>query len=142
MGQPGRLAAAPHTQGPASSPAHFVLPTLAQTSGGVTLHSHWADITVTPGTGDTLTLALDARYHLRNDNKEDAVSELRIDLPQAGAIALSSDGTALTLQPAGDNAYTTSLPVPADGEVDLALTYAADVTAGLLPATPVSFGAA
>ena len=85
MGHPGWLAAAPHTQGTASSPrVSCCLPRTDERER----HTPFplGRCPVTPSTGDTLTLALDARYHLRNDNKEDAVSELRIDLPQAGTL--------------------------------------------------------
>ena len=127
------LAAAPSPQAVPVAPAPLLLPALEWLSGDVTLHSHWADIGLTPGAAEQLTLALDARYHLRNDGKEDAAVRLRVELPRVDDLTLTVDTVPLELQPERDTAFVTQFTVPADGQIDLQLTYAASLPAGLLP---------
>ena len=87
-----------------------------------------------------MALTLDARYRLRNDGKEDAVVQMRVESPQVESLTLTADTVPLEFQPEGDAASVTQVTVPADGEVDLELTYAANCPDGAAAGAAVSVG--
>lgn len=121
--------------------AHFVpllITPLESTS--VVLQMHTADFQLVDSNG-ALSLAVDARYRLKNGSVEQPVTVLlRIapmnnaasGLPVAG-LALQADSQPLGLFPTDSGTYTAQVQIGADARTDLQLTYTVDLQQQQLP---------
>ena len=95
------------------------------------LHTHIATIRLLPNNGG-VDAVLDARYVLRNDNKEPAGVQVQLPASQGAGAALAVDGEPLALQPGDNDMVAAQMTVPADGSVDLDLTFTAHLDGPLL----------
>ena len=112
-----------------------------QAAQGVSLQTHVADFELRYAQDGRLWADLDALYRLRNPSKAPVAVSLRlapaaggVDTTQITGLALTAAGQPLALTPSADGAYLAQVQAPADGTLDLTLTYSVPLAAGTAPA--------
>jgi hypothetical protein len=135
------VGAAPHALAQTAVPTHYFLVPAGTT--GIQLHTHTADLDL-GDSGVALIVAVDARYRLQNQATETAPITLKLIASPAGGslnppdnLTVLVNGQPLPLTLADDDSVVVQLQVPADGTLDVRLSYA--VTLGDGPLTTSAY---